>query len=77
VRAAIVGRDDLDILVVFPAIAVPIFDAQIRKMDLVIEIREVVFVGPFPDLGLGPIRVAVVVVVLAIALMEPALVLAF
>src|SRR5262249_39104471 len=44
---------------------------------LVIEIRQVVLVGPFPDLVIGPIRVAVVIIVVAIALMEPALVLPF
>ena len=59
---------------VLPAVKLPIFDAQIRKMDLVIEVRQVVLVSPFPDLVIGPIGVTVVVIAVAIALMEPALV---
>jgi hypothetical protein len=75
VRAAIVRGDDLNVLVVFQAVSVPIFDAQIRKMDLIIKVRQLVFGGPFADLVIGPIRVAVVVIAVPIALMEPALVL--
>jgi hypothetical protein len=74
-RTAVVGCDHFDVLVVLEAITVAIFDPQIRKMDLLIEVREVVLVRPFADLGIGPIRVSVIVIAAAIALMEPALVL--
>ena len=74
-RTAIVCRDDLDVLMIFPTVKLPIFDAQIRKMDLVVEVRQLVLVGPFPDLVIGPIGVAVVVLAVTITLMEPALVL--
>jgi hypothetical protein len=58
-------------------VTVAILDAQVGKVKLVVEVRQIVFLGPFPDLVVGPIRVAVVVIAVAIALMEPALVLAF
>jgi hypothetical protein len=74
VRAAVVLGGHLDVRVVFAAVPVAIFDAQIREMHFVIEVREVVFVGPFPDLVVGPIRVSVIVIAVAIPLMEPALV---
>jgi len=70
-----VDRRDLDILVIPPPIGLLVFDAQVREMDLVIEVREVVFVRPFLDL----VRVAsgptIAVVTVPITLVEPLLVL--
>lgn len=74
--AAIVRRDDLDVLALPPAIWLLVLNADVGEMDLVIEVRQVVFVCPFANLIRRAIRVAVVVVVVFIALMEPALVLA-
>ena len=72
----VVLRRDLDVVVVPAAVGVLILDAQVGEVDLVIEVREVVFIGPFADLDVGPIRVSVIVIAVAIALMEPALVFA-
>jgi hypothetical protein len=44
-------------------------------VDLVIEVREVVFVRPLADFVVGPIRVPIVVIATAIPLVEPRLVL--
>ena len=76
VRAAIVRRDDLDVLALPAAIRLLVLDAQVREMDLVVEVRQVVFGGPLANLIRRAIRVAVVVVVVLVALVEPALVLA-
>src|SRR5947209_5552721 len=73
--AIMLGRD-LDVLVIFAPVPVPILDAQVGEVHLVIEVRQVVVVCPFADLFVGSIGVAIVVGAITIALMEPALVLA-
>jgi hypothetical protein len=75
VRAAIVFRDDLDVVVIPPPVRLLIFDAEVWKVDFVIEVREVVFQGPLVDFFGGAIGVSVVVWTVAIALVEPPLVL--
>ena len=47
---AIVDGRDLDILVIPSAIGPFVLDAQIREMNLVSEVREVVLMRPFLDL---------------------------
>ena len=74
--AAIVRGDDLDVLALPSAIRLLVLDADVGKVDLVIEVRQVVFVRPFPNLIGRAIGVAVVVVVVLVALVEPALILA-
>jgi hypothetical protein len=74
--AAIVRGDDLDILALPAAIRLLVLDADVGEVNLVIEVRQVVFVRPFPNLIGRAIGVAVVVVVVLVALVEPALVLA-
>jgi hypothetical protein len=68
------GRD-LDILVLPPPIGFLVFDAQVREMDLVIEVRQVVFVRPFLDLVRLAIGPAIRIIAVPISLVEPLLVL--
>jgi hypothetical protein len=74
-RAAVVRCRDLDILVFPAAIRVLILDAQVREVDLVIEVRQVMFACPILDFVWRAIRVTVVVVAVPIARVEPLLVL--
>jgi hypothetical protein len=74
--AAIVWGDDLDVLALPAAIRLLVLDADVGEMDLVIEVRQVVLVRPFANLIRRSIRMAVVVVVVLVSLVEPALVLA-
>jgi hypothetical protein len=72
---AIVRRHDLDVLSFPTSIRLLILDADVRKVDLVIEVREVVLVGPLANLIACAIGVAVILVVVLVALVEPTLVL--
>src|SRR5713101_8983130 len=76
VAAPIVEGDDLDILVIPPAIGVFVLDAQVRDMHLVIEVRQVVFVRPFLDLVRITIGPAICIIVVSISFVQPLLVLA-
>ena len=60
------GRD-LDVPVTQTVVHVPIFDAPIGEVDLVIEVRELVFVRPLLNLVTGAIGMAVVAVAIPIA----------
>src|SRR5436190_14288222 len=71
VRTAIVLRRDLDVLVVLATVRVAIFDAEVGEVHLLVKVREVVLGRPFPDLLVGPIRMAVVVGAVPIALVQP------
>ena len=75
-RSSIVRGDDLDILPLPSAIRFLVLDTDVGEVHLVVEVREVVFVGPFAKLVGRPIGVAVVVVMVLVALVEPALVVA-
>jgi len=77
VSAAIVGRHDLDVLTLPAAVRLLILDPDVREVDLVVEVRQVVFVRPFANLIGRAIGVAVVVVAILVALVQPSLVLAF
>ena len=68
--------DNLDVLSLPPSVGFLILDAGVREMDLVIEVRQVVLVRPLPNLIGRTIGVAVVVVVVLVAHVEPALVIA-
>src|SRR5688572_26080023 len=74
---AVVLRGHLDVLVIPTVVGVPILDAQVGEVDLIIEIREVVFIGPRADFLIGPIGVSVVIRAVAIPLVKPGLVLTF
>jgi hypothetical protein len=67
------GRD-LDVAVVPTPVRFLVFNADVREMHLVIEVRQIVFVGPLSDLVRGSIGVAVVVIAVAIAFVQPLLV---
>ena len=69
------GRD-LHVEVVVAAVRVAILDAEVREMDLVVEVREVVLVRPLADLISSAIGMAVVVVAVSVARVQPSLVLA-
>ena len=74
--AAIVRRDDLDVLALPAAVRLLILDSDIREVDLVVEVRQVMFVCPLANLIRRAIGVAVVVVAVAVVLVKPALILA-
>jgi hypothetical protein len=76
VRAPVMDGHHLDIDVVPTSVCVFELDARIREMDLLIEVRQVVFAGPFLDLVWVAIGMAVVVVSVTIALVKPLLVVA-
>jgi hypothetical protein len=73
---AVVRGNYLDVLVIPAPIRFLVFDPHIREMDLVVEVRQVVFIRPFTNLRCRPIGMAVVVVVVLVALVEPTLILA-
>ncbi len=75
--ASIVLGRDLDIFP--PDIPVHgfILDANIREVNLVVEVGQVVFTRPFLNLLDGPIRPAVAVAIASITLLEEALILTF
>jgi hypothetical protein len=62
--------------VVFAPVRLAVFDAEVGEADLVVVVRQVVVVGPFGDLPRRPIGMAVVVVALSVALVQPALIVA-
>jgi hypothetical protein len=68
------GRD-LDVAVVPTPVRLLVLDADVREMHLAIEVRQVMFAGPLPDLFRRSIGVAVVVLAVPIALVQPLLVL--
>jgi hypothetical protein len=74
VRPPIVERD-LHILVLPPPIGPFVFDPQVREVNLVIEVREVVVTGPFLDLVRLGIWPAIRIVAVPISLVQPLLVL--
>jgi hypothetical protein len=76
VGAAVVLGDDLDVLVPLAAIE-HVFDAEIREVDLVAEVRELVFSGPSLNLARIAIGPPIAVGPAAIGLLEPLLIFTF
>lgn len=66
--------EHLDIQVLMPAIELLVFDADIREMNLFVEVRQVVLLCPLLDVALVAIGMTVVVVAVTIALVQPLLV---
>src|SRR5438552_12096964 len=66
---------DLDIPVLAAPVELLIFDAEIRKMHLLVEVREVMDVGPFLDLMWFAIWPSIGVVAVDIPLVQPLLIL--
>ena len=75
-RAAVVRRYDLDVLAFPTAILFLVLDTEVGEVHLVVEVRKLVFVCPSANLIRRTIRMTVVVVVVLVALVQPALVLA-
>jgi hypothetical protein len=69
-----VDSEDLDVDVIVAPIELFVFDPDIRKMCLFIEIGQVVVQRPLFDLARVTIRVSVVVRTIAVAFMKPPLV---
>jgi hypothetical protein len=76
VSAAIVGRDDFDVLALQSTVRLMILDAEVREMHLLIEVRQVVLVRPLANLIGRAVGMSVVVVVVLVAFVEPTLVFA-
>jgi hypothetical protein len=76
VAATVMLGHDFDVVVIPPAVRLLVFDAQIGKMDLVIEVRKVVFASPLANLVLAPIRFVVGVSPPSVARMQPRLIVA-
>jgi len=75
-RAPVVERCDLDVLDVPPAVGPLVFKAQIRKVDVAVEERQVVLMRPLFDLSRIAVRTAVGVRSIAVAIVEELLVFA-
>jgi hypothetical protein len=74
--AAVVGREQLDILVVLAAIRL-VLDAVVREVHLAIEVRQVVLACPVADLVVGAVGSSVAVRSIAVAVLQELLVLTF
>lgn len=74
--AAIVAGDDLDVLVPRHPITVLILDACIRKVNVSVVVRQVVFARPLRDLLRLTVRPPVAVLLASIALMQKTLIVA-
>src|SRR5439155_23098846 len=74
VRAAVVLREDLDVLMAVTAFEL-VLDPEIGEVHAIVEVREVVLTGPPFDLASVPIRAPVTVRPTAVVLLEEALVL--
>lgn len=72
--ATVVLRYHLDVLEPDVPVRILVLDANVGKMYLVVEVRQVVLTRPGGDLGLATVRSAVTVAIAAIALLEKALV---
>src|SRR5207253_2063738 len=76
VRPTIVHRENLDIFMAATAVELLVLNAQVGEMHMVVEVRQVVLERPLFDLARVAVWMAVVVVVVSIALVQPLLVLA-
>jgi hypothetical protein len=75
VGAAIVRREQFDVLVKLPAIHL-VLDSVVGKVNLVIEVRQIVLARPFTDVVLVAARPAVAVRSVAVVVLQELLVLA-
>jgi hypothetical protein len=76
VSASIVHRQNLDVFVFTTPVKFFIFDSEVWEMNLVVEVRQIMFRSPDADLLLSPIVVAIVVVAVAVVLVQPLLIVA-
>jgi hypothetical protein len=76
-RTSIVGRDDLDVLYAVVSVSVVVFNPDIRKVHLVVEVRQVVLMGPTLDFLIVTSSAAVAGRLLSIAFLKERLIFAF
>jgi hypothetical protein len=76
VLATVIDGHDLDIHVVPSPVGILVLDAHVRKMDLLVEVRQVMLASPFFDFVLVTVGMAVVVSAFPITLVQPLLVVA-
>jgi hypothetical protein len=75
VGAAIVGREQLDVLMELPASDL-VLDAVIREVHMVVEVRQIVFARPVTDLIRVAARPAVAVRSVSVVVLQELLILA-
>src|SRR4051794_4220353 len=73
--ASVVRREQLDVLVVFPAVDL-VLDAVVREVHLAIEVRQVVLACPLADLVFAAVRSSVAVCSASVVVLQELLVLA-
>jgi hypothetical protein len=76
VGAAIVAGHDLEILVPRAAISILVIDPRVRKPDVPIVVRQLVFTRPTRNLFRLTVRPAVAVLLASVALVQEALIVA-
>jgi hypothetical protein len=76
VGTAVVQRHHLNVDVLVAAVDVFVLDAEVREVELAVEKRQAMVIGPTRDLALIAIVVPIVVVTVVIMFMEPGLILA-
>ncbi len=72
--AAVVRREQLDVFVAFPPIGL-VLDAVVGEMHLAVEVRQLVFASPVPDLVFAAVRATVAVGVMTVGFLQELLVL--
>jgi hypothetical protein len=70
-----VDRDNLDIAVIVSPVEFLVFDAQVWKVHLIVEVRKVVLARPLLDFVLVAIGASVAVAAIPVALVQPGLIL--
>jgi hypothetical protein len=75
VAASVVNRHHLHIAVIVSPVELLVFDTQVGKVHLIIEVREVVIARPLLDLVLVAIGASIAVAPIPVALVQPPLVL--
>jgi hypothetical protein len=76
VGAAVVGGDDLEILMPRAAVSILVLDARVREPDVPIVVRQLVFPRPACNLFGLPVRPTVTLFLASIALVEESLIVA-
>jgi hypothetical protein len=75
VSAAVVRREELDVLVKFPSVDL-VLDSVVREMHMVVEVRQIVIARPVANLVLIAAGSAVTVGAVAVVVLQELLVLA-
>ena len=73
-RATVVRREHLDVLVAFAAVDL-VLDAEVGEVDAVVEVRQVVFARPAADFLLVAVRSSIAVGAVAVVVLQELLIL--